>query len=440
MFKSLLTYQQVDPSFLDTAYTFGDQDDPKDLCLMSFRSGDTLGTPADQLLAIPELGRSGREIHMSYLLRSVEAKKNRPWPWQIRQAAVYHSFDVDTGRSFWLSLKGNDVFDERVRQGSPYLNLPSDPATKDVASCFRASLATHLIYLSWCDENWRQYVNDVEANVCEILEKAQKAPIDEHVTEKTSKLAAYPRSLRETRSRTNSAYSKRPSRPNTGLSMAQPRKQTTWEIVTGAASRLSAIRKKTAEFDPEKAAGAAGGVLAAPADDSESDALIDVRQVLSEFRFTDMQTLSTCSDRTRRAQLTLTLNISVLNELYECYHRLLTAGLPTFGAIRTSCAEDLAEFLRELQSLIRRLETRRSQLECVTALLAESKELVSAFASRNLQITANHRASSTTASCRSASSTSASGTRRRRRSWPCRRRSSRTRRGWRRRRCTSSQS
>lgn len=91
MFKTIATHQQVGTSFLDAVYAFGDQEEPKDLCLMNFSSTHTLKTPQDKLVAIPELGRSGREFQVSYLLRSVEAKKDRDWPWQIRQAAVYHS-------------------------------------------------------------------------------------------------------------------------------------------------------------------------------------------------------------------------------------------------------------------------------------------------------------------------------------------------------------
>src|SRR5262245_15322370 len=112
MLKSLFTYHQVEPSFLDFVYTFGGQESQMDLCLMNFQSSDTLSVRKDDLIRIPELGRSGREVCVSYLLRSVERdpQPSKRWKWNLRQSAVYHSFDFESGQSFWFTIKANDLF------------------------------------------------------------------------------------------------------------------------------------------------------------------------------------------------------------------------------------------------------------------------------------------------------------------------------------------
>jgi hypothetical protein len=39
----------------------------------------------------------------------------------------------------------------------------------DVGASFEASLATHLIFFHWCEENWRWYVRDMEERVRNTL-------------------------------------------------------------------------------------------------------------------------------------------------------------------------------------------------------------------------------------------------------------------------------
>ncbi|KAK3367593.1 hypothetical protein B0H63DRAFT_489466 [Podospora didyma] len=390
MLKTVFTYHQVEPSFLDAVHTFGDQADPKDLCLMSFRSHDTLTTPKNRLAAIPKLDRSGREIDVSYLLRAPEIKKDNDWPWQIRQAAVYNSFDVITKRSFWCTIKGNDEFNRRIKQSSPYLDIPSDPTDKTRASSyFNASLATHMVYLSWCDENWRQYINDIEDNIQGILKLARKAPIDDDLEDKGSILAAYPKSLRETKTRNSTMRSnkenasKAQSKTNTGLS-ARPsmRKQSTLEVIAGAQKslmgylHLGGAKQKIGDLEKNQGGPAASTMFVENADEnSSSEDLVDKRRVLNEFRFSDVQILYTFSDRIRRAILTLTLNISVLQEMHAYYNRLLTVDIESFRHIKEGSKENLAEFLYEIQSLSKRLETRRTQLECLGTLLTEGNAL-----------------------------------------------------------------
>jgi hypothetical protein len=63
---------------------------------------------AERTHKISSLGRSGRDFHMCYNLKSVERYPSAShWLWSIRQMAVYHSFDVETGKTFWIVLKAN---------------------------------------------------------------------------------------------------------------------------------------------------------------------------------------------------------------------------------------------------------------------------------------------------------------------------------------------
>ncbi|KAK1833930.1 hypothetical protein QBC39DRAFT_344729 [Podospora conica] len=388
MFTTLCTYQQVDASFLNDVQAFGEQDEPKDLCLASVGATHSLHLPGRSLVELPELGRSGRELHIRYLLRSVEAKEDRKWPWQIRQTAVYHSFDVETGRTFWLTLKGNDEFRDRIQKASGSLDF-SSTTDDDPAFYFRASLSTHLVYLAWCDENWRQCINDLEACTHEIRDNARTTPIDEGLKESPNKLMHYPKSLRPTRG--NSTYSKskpntrppsnRISKINTGLSGPQAgnglRKQSTLEVIRGAhqslaglaGRRLSPIWRRSTVKDVEK--GSLSQTAPPASSDSSVVALVDPRFVLDKFRFSDIQTLHTFSDRIRRYMLTIELDMSVLDQLHAFYDDLLRGDADNFKTIRLACKHDLISFLAEVKFISRSLAARKKQLECLAAILAQ---------------------------------------------------------------------
>ncbi|KAK0651081.1 hypothetical protein B0T16DRAFT_403147 [Cercophora newfieldiana] len=400
MFQILCTHQQVDASFLDDVQAFGDQDEPKDLCLASVEAHHTLHSPRSALVELAELGRSGKELRIHYLLRSVEAGNVEvgQWPWQIRQSAVYHTFDVETGRTFWLTAKGNAEFRDRIQNMSEKVKLPS-PASPilgdEPASLFRISLSTHLVYLQWCDENWRQCINDLESFTQDIKDNARTAPIDDHQesNKNPDKLAHYPRSLGITPR--NSGYSKskhgtqpssnRASHTATGLVSgprggSELRKQSTWEVIKGAKESLASLagRRIFSGWRSKKGqdlemAGLRRTAHPGPAASSSTSVgpLVHPCYVLDAFRFRDIQTLHTFSDRIRRYILTIDLDISVLDQIHAFYSDLLTSEIDSFRKIKTACMQDLIGFLAEVRSISRSLAVRKKQLECLAAILAQ---------------------------------------------------------------------
>ena len=155
-----LTHYQVMASFLDFIFPFGMQEYPQDFYFSGLREETALQS-LPQGLVIPKLGRSGREIRVCYNLKSVEtSKSSREWPWSIRQTAVYHSFDVETGKSFWIVVKGSELIKDRIqeatRKGSN--SSPELRSFETTAQAFNSTLATHLVLCDWCDEEWRWYL------------------------------------------------------------------------------------------------------------------------------------------------------------------------------------------------------------------------------------------------------------------------------------------
>ncbi|KAG5759533.1 hypothetical protein H9Q72_012348 [Fusarium xylarioides] len=147
--------------------------------MTGFDGSDTLDSPKSEILEIPKLGRSGREHIVQYLLRSVEKSTERGQViWDIRQVAVHHKFDFITGKSFWLSIKTNSVMQDRFKEviaEDPKFN--PDSAT-GLSSSFATTLMTILVYVEWCDESWRECINDLEEKIRAVLKSAETAPVN----------------------------------------------------------------------------------------------------------------------------------------------------------------------------------------------------------------------------------------------------------------------
>ncbi|KAG7084288.1 serine/threonine protein kinase [Colletotrichum scovillei] len=374
MFKLVCTYHQVNPSFLEPVHAFGRQTEPLDLCLAQFKGSDTLDCLTEGLPELPKIGRSGREIQLSYLLRSVESSESGKgvWDWQIRQVANYHSFDVETGRAFWFTVKADDVFEDRIKKTSPLLRIPAKAETQDgdVSLYLQASLATHLVYLCWCDENWRQFINETEAGIRAIVTPASKAIVDDLIDRESSLLSAYPKPLRDSRSQT--MYSQSQSMSGTLATTIDPEKNKMSmlsRMANGTSSTLSSWlrQEKSKQTDPELG----GHCAACPTDTSPPPPQPDTWEVLNQFRFKDVQTLHKHSEIIHRASLALELDMGVLNDICTFYSH--TAATEFRGKV--ACEGAISNFIKEVQSIARRLETRLQQMRCLAITLGQSIQL-----------------------------------------------------------------
>lgn len=98
MLMTIFSYHQVMPAVLDFLFPFGRQEYAKDFHFSGFRQ-DTCLAEFERGLQIPELGWSGLGIQLCYGLKSVETSLSQPeWPWSIRQCAIHHSLDLESGR------------------------------------------------------------------------------------------------------------------------------------------------------------------------------------------------------------------------------------------------------------------------------------------------------------------------------------------------------
>ncbi|KAF2230825.1 hypothetical protein EV356DRAFT_508130 [Viridothelium virens] len=162
----ILTFHQVMPLYLDFMFIFGAQSNPKDLRFSGFRERTMMRDPA-RGLPVPSLGRSGRNFQISYNLKGVTFKSKgnesmRLDEWSIRQAAIYHQFDIVFGTTLWIVTKGRLDIQQRYKELTGPDGRAEDKSFDSLEDCFRSTLAAHLLYCHWSTEDWRWYIRWLE--------------------------------------------------------------------------------------------------------------------------------------------------------------------------------------------------------------------------------------------------------------------------------------
>lgn len=339
---SLLTYHQVMPAYLDFIFPFGEQLYPQDFYFSGFRHENRL-SQADRGLSVPELGRSGRGLQMCYSLKSVEPSKGE-WPWSTRQTAVYHSFDIETGRTTWIMVKGNRLMKSRIMAATPPDHSPGLKSFQSVSGAFAASLQAHLILCDWAGENWRWYINFLE----EVFQGKTR-----HALLVTVDRAPSPVPEGPTRSKT-APLEKRPSMTRFARVSSFQKVRRVFSLNTSKDSSMIPNKAPAPPVLSEKYPG--------PSDQSP-------------FSFTDLQGIQSLEEKTNDTLLVLEMNANVLSDLQQEY-RSIARSEDWPDELKLKCKGDISRFERRVSSVINDLKMQRSRLETLLRLLGQRKSLV----------------------------------------------------------------
>ena len=347
MLTLVLTYHQVLPSFLDFLFPFGHQQYAQDFHFAGFKYEDRF-SDVDNGLRIPELGWSGRDYQFCYNLRSIEPSKGEPeWPWSIRQSAMYHSFDVETGRANWINLKGNELLKRRIRSatGSPGPSETSCSGTVDRA--FVSTLAIHLVMCEWSGENWRWYVNFLEESLQATSRPTLSAMVD-----------PFPSSMADE-----------------APSMMAQRASSDMDIIMSN----PILRKAPAQ---------AYHLKSRPIANSKTLSDIDLAQELEyetlqheaasthqDFSFSDLQRIQFIQEKVNETLLVLKMNVEVLAELRQHY-RSIYESEGWLCSLYSKCKKDVSRFEKRVIAVEKDIRMQHARTETLMRLLADRKNLV----------------------------------------------------------------
>ncbi|KAH0539072.1 hypothetical protein FGG08_004370 [Glutinoglossum americanum] len=315
------TYHQVIPAYLDFLFPFGRQVYQRDFHFSGFRHEKRL-TDSEGGLRIPELGRSGRDLRLCYSLKSVEPSGGNPdRPWSIRQTAIYHSFDMETGVATWILTKGNELMRDRVQSATGRRGPSELTSFGTVDGAVLATLATHLIFCNWSGENWRWYINFLEEALQDETRRvlfatvdSPKSPVPEKIILNGTELMTPPMPP--------SAPTFPPSPPEVSRRPNGPR---------GTSDQQG-------------------------------------------FSFSQLQRVQFIEDKANETLLVLKANVSVLSELKHCYRSLFDSG-DCSKELAVRCKAGLTRFESRITSVENDLWMQQSRVETLLRLLADRKSL-----------------------------------------------------------------
>ncbi|KAF4340251.1 serine threonine kinase [Fusarium beomiforme] len=369
-FCYLSSFYQIPASFLDFLFSFGQSMEPLDYHMTGFNGHDTLDVPESDILGIPRLGRSGREHTVQYLLRSVE-KSTGPrgeGVWNIRQMAVHHKYDFITGKAFWLNIKANSIMQDRIKEAiteDPKFNPAPE---KGLLFSFGTTLMTNLIYLEWCDESWRQCINDLEDKIRTVLEKAKIASVDQQPD-------LHACAIKVLTSRTNTSAAETPEKSTSmNLTCIDPRQV----IGRPLTSYLhSALGKSSQETNVTPLLPVTSKTVAAPitkTDDNLARRLKSLK-VLETFSVEELQHLHYLGEQLENFRLVMLLSSQTLRDISEHYQDLTKRdNFPEDQ--KAECARSVSSFVRRVDRIRKNLEIRVTQIESLRSWLQEGKTLL----------------------------------------------------------------
>ncbi|KAK7714954.1 hypothetical protein SLS63_011550 [Diaporthe eres] len=107
----------------------------------------------------------------------VGAFATRPDPrcriiWKIRQAAIYHRFDLGSGTALWIIGDPRETVKNDLKDVLPEGPVPSEFNFGTVPDAFMASLDTHLVLVNWASASWRWHIQDLEETIDDMTRPA----------------------------------------------------------------------------------------------------------------------------------------------------------------------------------------------------------------------------------------------------------------------------
>lgn len=168
MLARILTYYQVMPNFLDFLLLFGGHKHSRDAVFSGFRAESNFSRTVPKIDA---LGRSGSSLQLCYNLKGIGRKTEigqlapTTSTWSVRQAAVFHQFDIKNGKSLWLLIRAGLDIKQRIENMTGKLGRDEDRQFQTPEQCLRSALAVHLLLCYWSFENWRTYLQWLEGSV-----------------------------------------------------------------------------------------------------------------------------------------------------------------------------------------------------------------------------------------------------------------------------------
>lgn len=342
--EHVLTHYQVMAPFLEHVFTFHRREDP--YLQASFRAEDYVWGQH------PKPNFEGSRIQHCFNLVGLEYDYNsrsKSGTFKYRQTAAYFSFDLVSGQTIWLVLKGNKVVRQSVEELGKDLFKDPDWATRmqSKEGAFSLALRSHLLICEWAIETWTPYINSLQAQHVDMSNAVTYTP----VTKKTEDAI-----MDHTVSRNTTFNSKLQGDP--AVQRRQIRTKS-WDKMMEALGRQAGEGSKDSSSPPTLA-------------NESQDFRPDIGHI---FPFDKLQKLHLEATCVQEGLSVLGQNKSVLQDMLKRFQQL--NDCEQFLPDAEISQENFQKFVSKIEYCIGELETQRKRLSAIQGDLERTISMVS---------------------------------------------------------------
>ncbi|RYP32958.1 hypothetical protein DL767_004974 [Monosporascus sp. MG133] len=353
----------VMPSFLEFIFTFKGRERP--FAQAFFRHENYL-EEEDPAFSLPVLGRSSMLIQHAFNVLSVEKSTGPGKSWPLRQTALYHAFDVRSGHSLWIVLKGDSLMRKRIPKAASQQPDMKPASMTTPARSLVACLHVHLIILEWSAENWGDFVDYLEEKRTVNAIDARLAPVAEMTSPmQIAQIFSRKGTMDTTVSKQSTFYSQKssPGR-NSGLpvSPTSPAFKRSLSNFFRRGSDLQTVQENSLPGEQATEDATAG--------DADEDTSNDFDL---KFSFDQFQRLTLLGDELEQGIISIEQNKEVLAEIQAQYETVLKS--PAFKAhVRLEeCTGKVSTFFRRLRSIEREMDMHLVRLKALSRAIDSDK-------------------------------------------------------------------
>ncbi|KAK8139417.1 hypothetical protein PG984_002797 [Apiospora sp. TS-2023a] len=349
MFQFLCSYHQVSHGFMDLISSFGRHNGGWNVfhhmhILHQLSSSTTFSN-----LAVPEIGRSGKEFRVAYKLFAMEQQEEEyDNKWVMRQTATYHTLDLAEWRAFWITVKANNLIQERAYDvNNEHCTIPTyTPA----AEALSRSLAIHQINFDWCTDGWGCHISKIVNEVEDILRPLMATPIppEQGSLDPTPFLA---QSLSWSHEKGDGRLDEK------GL----PENDDGSDEARFPNELVRTGRSPTTRFYRERQA--------------QIDNTLNRLDVLNKFSLRDVRQLDSYCNKLREAKTAILANVSMTGEISEIYEDLLKSKIFSPSAEDQDCVEAIRQFQGSLKSIAHNLRSDCLRIDNILERISDGKNL-----------------------------------------------------------------
>ncbi|KAK7908802.1 hypothetical protein PG985_016105 [Apiospora marii] len=356
MFQYLCSYHQISPDLLELICSFGSQSEKMNFHHMHILHQISDNTPYFNM-AMPEIGRSGKELRVAYKLFAMEQQERELQnKWVMRQTATYHTLDLVKWKALWVTVKANDLIQDRVAEANA--TRCGSATLSPSAEAISRSLAIHQVMFDWCTDGWGWYINKIANDVEDILTPTTGALIPNEQDSLD---------------------------PSVGLMKSLTSLSSSTEI-----EGIKTMDKKSPSVRPGistipslhnmiSQGGDTSAVLPAATFGQDLEPQIKITRdrlnVLKKFSFGRVRQLDILCNKLKNARTAITANMSVALEISEIYKRLLESLMRTSEEENKISIEAIRQFQDYLRMIAHNLESDRLRIDHTVEKMNDGKSL-----------------------------------------------------------------